>query len=176
MDKVINKYPGSENDSRKIPFQCIDAIQISLLIEKEGLGFYEKAANNVSDSRVREMFLRLAQEEKEHIQNLQSKIQFLQPAIASKSKVSRGLDSFMIKELKGKVFPASETKKTQKYESDLEALDYGIESEKRSINILRQLLQNEQKLDVKAVFSHLIAEEKKHLALLEGLREKFDSK
>ena len=61
----------------------------------------------------------------------------------------------------------------QKYKSDVEALEYGIESEKRSINILSQLLENEKKLDVKAIFSHLMVEEKKHLALLEGLKEKF---
>ena len=51
-------------------------------------------------------------------------------------------------------------------------MEYGIESEKRSIHVLSQLLENEKKLDVKTVFSHLIVEEKRHLALLEGLRKK----
>jgi len=51
-------------------------------------------------------------------------------------------------------------------------LDYGIESEKRSIEILNNLLFNEKKLDVKSIFAHLVAEEKKHLALLEELKTK----
>ena len=173
MDKVINKESGLENYSRTMSFQCIDAIEISLFIEKAGLGFYEKAAKNVSDTRVRDMFLRLAEEERDHMQTLQKKIQFLQPAISGKGKVETRADAFVNEELKGKIFPFSDAETVQKYKSDVEALEYGIESERRSINILGQLLENQTKLDVKTVFSHLLVEEKKHLALLEGLREKF---
>ena len=53
MDKVITKESGSANDSSTMSFQCIDAIEISLFIEKEGLCFYEKAAKNVSEPRVK---------------------------------------------------------------------------------------------------------------------------
>ena len=173
MDKVINKESGLENYSRTMSFQCVDAIEISLFIEKEGLGFYEKAANNVSDPRVRDMFLRLAEEEKDHIQTLQAKIHFLKPVISLKGKIPRRIDSFVNEELKGKIFSASKARTAQKYKSDVEALEFGIESEKRSINILNKLLEKEKKLDVKAVFLHLIVEEKKHLALLEGLKQKF---
>ena len=172
MDKVINEESGVGNYSGTMSFQCIDAIEISLFIEKEGLGFYEKAAKNVFDSRVKDMFLRLADEERDHIQTLQTKIQFLQPAISGKGKATRRADAFINEELKGKIFSASDDRAVHKYKSDAEALEYGIESEKRSIKILNQLLDNEKKLDVKTIFSHLIVEEKKHLAHLEGLREK----
>lgn len=161
-----------DKDSIGKSFQCVDAIEISLFIEKEGLGFYEKAAKNVSDPRVKDMFLRLAEEERDHIQTLQTKVQFLQPAITGKGKTRRRVDSFVSEEIKGKIFPVSETKMVQKFKNDVEALDYGIESEKRSIDILSQLLENEKKLDVKAIFSHLMVEEKKHLALLEDLKKK----
>ena len=172
MDKVINQESRVENYSGTSSFQCIDAIEISLFIENEGLRFYEKAAKNVFDRRVRDMFLRLAEEERSHIQTLQTKIQFLQPAISGKAKATRRVDAFVKEELRGKIFPDSEAQTVRKYKSDVEALEYGIESERRSINILGQLLENQKKLDVKAVFAHLIVEEKKHLALLEGLREK----
>ena len=172
MDKVTNKEPGLENYSRTMSFQCIDAIEISLFIEKEGLGFYEKAAKNVTDPRVRDIFLRLAEEERDHIETLQTKVQFLRPAISGKGKVKTRADAFVNEELKGKIFPSSDAETVQKYKNDVEALEYGIEYEKRSINFLTQLLDKEKKLDVKTIFSHLIVEEKKHLALLEGLREK----
>ena len=81
-------------------FQCLDAIEISLFIEKEGLGFYEKAAQNVSDPKVKDMFTRLAEEEREHIQTLQTKVRFLQPAISGKGKTRRHLDLFVSNELK----------------------------------------------------------------------------
>tara|TARA_Y100001934_G_scaffold264574_1_gene341721 strand:+ start:1291 stop:1812 length:522 start_codon:yes stop_codon:yes gene_type:complete len=172
MDKVINEESRAENFPTTMPFKCIDAIEISLFIEKEGLGFYEKAAKSVLDPRVRDMFLRLAEEERDHIQTLQNKVQFLKPVISGKGKVETRADAFVNEKLKGKIFPSSDAETVQKYKSDVEALEYGIESEKRSINLLTQLLDNEKKLDVKTVFSHLIVEEKKHLALLEGLMEK----
>lgn len=159
-------------DTIEMSFQCADAIEISLFIEKEGLGFYEKAAKNVSDPEVKDMFLRLAEEEREHIQTLQNKGQFLKPAISGNEKTRRRVDSLVNEELKGKIFPASESNLVKKFKSDVEALDYGIESERRSVEILTRLLENEKKLDVKAVFSHLVVEEKKHLALLENLKKK----
>ncbi len=158
-------------DFRDMSLQCVDAVEISLIIEKEGLAFYEKAAKNVLDSRVKDMFLRLAEEERKHIQTLQTKVQFLQPAISGKGKTLRGVDSFVVEQIKGKIFPTFELKALNKFKNDAEALDYGIEVEQRSIETLARLMENEKKLDVKAVFAHLMVEEKKHLALLEDLKE-----
>ena len=169
--KEAPKEPESVKDSRDISLQCVDAVEISLFIEKEGLAFYEKAAKNALDLRVKDMFLRLAEEERIHIQTLQTKIQFLQPAISGKGKSRTHLDLFVSNELKGKIFPASETKAVQNFKSDMEALEFGIESERRSIEVLSSLLENEKKLDVKVIFSHLMVEEKKHLALLEDLKK-----
>ena len=150
------KKPELVKDSKDISLQCVDAVEISLFIEKEGLAFYEKAAKNALDSRVKDMFLSLAEEEREHIQTLQTKIQFLKPVISGKGKTRRSVDIFVNEEIKGKIFPAFEQKAVNKFKKDVEALDYGIESEKRSIEILARLLENEKKLDVKAIFLHLI--------------------
>ena len=160
-------------DSIGISIQCVDAIEISLTIEREGLAFYEKAAKNVLDARVKNIFLLLAEEERKHIQTLQTKAQFLKPAISGQNKPLRRLDSFVSEHIKGKIFPTIELKAVNKFKNDAEALDYGIEAEQRSIETLARLMENEKKLDVKAVFSHLMVEEKKHLALLEDLKEKF---
>ncbi len=157
-------------DSGRMSFQCIDAIEISLFIEKEGLRFYEKGAKNVSDPRVRDIFLRLAEEEREHIQVLQSKVKFLRPVISVKGKSEIKVDSFIRDNLAGKIFSTSESKLAEKFTNAEEALSYGIESEKRSIELLNSLLSNEKKLDVKTIFAHLVTEEKKHLALLEDLK------
>jgi rubrerythrin len=170
----MTKESKSESipDKQTVSFQCLDAIEISLYIEKEGLSFYEKAAKNVSDPRVKNMFTLLAEEEREHIQTLQTKVRFLQPVISGKGKTRKHLDFFVSNELKGKIFSVIETKAVQKFKSDMEALEFGIEAEKRSIEILSSLLENEKKLDVKAIFSHLMVEEKRHLALLKDLKKK----
>ena len=154
----------------KASFQCMDAIEISLFIEKEGLFFYESAGKNIQNPQVREMFSRLADEEREHIQSLQEKSRYLQPAIAGRNRTKEHLTRFIDEELKGKIFPA--TKTLQVIDSDKQALEFGIESEKRSIEMLQSLLEKEKKLDVKAIFSHLLVEEKKHLAMLQELKTK----
>ena len=171
--KEAQKESEVMKDSRDISFQCIDAVEISLFIEKEGLAFYEKAARNVFDSRVKEMFLCLAEEERKHIQALQTKVEFLEPAISRKGKTRRRVDFFFSEQIKGKIFPTFELKVVKKFKNDAEALDYGIEAEQRSIETLARLLEDEKKLDVKAVFLHLMVEEKKHLTLLKDLRENF---
>ena len=123
MDKVSNQESRVENYSGTSSFQCIDAIEISLFIEKEGLRFYEKAMKESSDPRLRDMFLKLAEEEKEHIQTLQTKIKFLETTISRYRKYSSQIVSFLTEELKGKVFPMSETKMAQKYKQDSEVLE-----------------------------------------------------
>ena len=55
--------------------------------------------------------------------------------------------------------------------SDLEALNVGIEAEKRSIEVLNQLIAQEKKMDVRMIFNHLLAEERKHLVALEELKK-----
>jgi rubrerythrin len=152
-------------------FQCVDAIEISLYIEKEGLFFYESAGKKVKDPNIREVFFRLADEEREHIQSLQEKARFLQPAIINQNRSKEHLNRFVTEELKGKVFPALKEASIQNIQSDEQALELGIEAEKRSIKVLQGLLEKERKLDVKAIFSHLMVEEKKHLSLLEDLKK-----
>ena len=160
-------------------FQCIDALEVSLSIEKQGFIFYDKAAKTAVDPRVRAIFSRLANEEKEHIQSLQNKARFLQPALAKKSlsRKSRA-ENFIKNELEGKVFPVpgDENEEGGQVASDLEALNIGIEAEKRSIEVLNQLIVQEKKIDVRMIFNHLLAEERKHLAALEELKLTWDQR
>ena len=153
-------------------FQCSDAIQVSMFIEKQGLLFYEKAAKKAEDPEVKKIFSQLATEEKEHLQSLNAKSQFLQPALKNKSEVRRDVELFIQEEIEGRIFPRlGDVDSDESFPSnDLEAIDIGILSEKRSIKVLSTLLSNEKKIDVRAIFSHLMVEEKKHLALLEQMK------
>lgn len=160
-----------------IGFQCFDAIQLSLFIEKQGLVFYEKAAKNAGDPEIKAVFSRLAEEEKEHIQSLQAKARFLQPVLLKKSNLKKNadVDLYIAREVKGKVFPevCGKGEKIPEPANDMEALEFGIESEKRSIEVLSRLLIEERKIDVRVIFSHLVVEEKRHLAELEKLKQNY---
>jgi len=155
-------------------FQCSDALKISLSIEKEGLAFYKKAAKLAKDPDAKKLFTRLAEEEEEHIQILIGKGHHLRPAISGKHPSSNpDVETLIAKELVGKVFPIAKGKMANvpEVDNDAEALEIGIESEKRSIEFLNQLLMLEKKLDVRAIFSHLMVEEKKHLQALQELKK-----
>lgn len=151
--------------------QCIDAIKVSLCIEKEGLGFYEKAAKRVKSQKVKDMFRKLAEEEKEHIRSLQEKARFLQPVLSRRSEGGH-IDHFISRNLKGKVFPDLKGKSLDlaDFENDERALELGIEAERKSIEALTCFLSSERKIDVRAIFMHLIVEEKRHLQALEELK------
>ena len=152
-------------------FQCSDALQVSMFIEKQGLLFYEKAAKKAEDPEVRKIFSKLAEEEKEHLQSLNAKSRFLQPALKNKSAVRRDVELFIAEQIEGKIFPRLEEVGDENFPvNDLEALEFGILSEKRSIEILSTLLHEEKKIDVRVIFSHLMVEEKKHLAMLEEMK------
>jgi rubrerythrin len=155
-------------------FQCIDALEVSLSIEKQGFLYYDKAAKSAVDPRVRNMFKRLADDEKEHMQSLQNKARFLQPALKSKTLDHKiKVKIFINNEILGKVFPspAEYSSKVCTIGTDLEALNIGIDSEKKSIEILSQLVADEKKMDVRVIFNHLLTEERKHLMVLEELKQ-----
>jgi rubrerythrin len=82
-------------------------------------------------------------------------------------------ENFIKNELIGKVFPVPTDDKNEAcaVENDLEALDIGIDAEKRSIEVLSQLAVDEKKMDVRMIFNHLLIEERKHLAALEELKK-----
>ena len=106
MGKRKSEISEVKTDAVRTSFQCVDAIEISLCIEKEGLLFYESAGKKVQDPQIRDMFSRLAGEEREHIQTLQEKARFLQPAIVSRTRPKEHLQHFIGEDLKGKIFPA----------------------------------------------------------------------
>jgi rubrerythrin len=163
----------NSTENPDIRFHCIDAILVSLSIEKQGLKFYEKAARKSQDPKVQKMFQYLADEEKEHIQTLKEKAQFLQPVLHKKAASRKQVENFIAEKLKGKVFPEMKGGKGADFSSDAEALDLGIQSEQKSIKMLNELLLKEKKLEVRAIFMHLLVEEKRHLACLEELRKSF---
>ena len=67
--------------------------------------------------------------------------------------------------------PGDDKKRTHIAHSDFEALSIGIDAEMRSIEVLSQLIAREKKMDVRMIFNHLLAEEKKHLAVLEEIKK-----
>ncbi|QPJ61784.1 MAG: ferritin family protein [Candidatus Nitronauta litoralis] len=153
----------------EINFQCGDAIQVCMAIEREGISFYEQAIKKARDPKVKDVFRRLGRDERDHSKALQAKWKHLQPAVGKRSPTNEEVNRFIQSEVKGRVFDL-ESLKGPGMQTDLEAVEFGITCEKRSIEVLGFLLEAERKIDVKAIFSHLLVEEKKHLSELEALK------
>ena len=160
----------SSDKNAVVRLQCHEALDLCLSIEKEGVIYYEKASRLANNQKVKKIFSRLAEDEREHSKSLKGKAKFLQPALQKKFEPNDSLESFLQNKVKGKIFPL-DFSQDDSPKSDIEAIEIGIESEKRSIEILLKLLESEKKMDVRVVFSHLLAEEKKHLVALENLKK-----
>jgi len=158
----------------EINFQCGDAIQVCMAIEREGISFYEQAIKKAKDPRVKDVFRRFGRDERDHAKTLQAKWKHLQPAVNKRSPTNEEVNRFIQNEVKGKVFDLDPLQ-VPEMKTDLEAVEYGMACEKRSIEILGYLLNAERKIDVKAIFSHLLVEEKNHLSELETLKAELSS-
>jgi rubrerythrin len=144
-----------------------------MAMEREGIAYYEKAARKVSNAKVRKVLTYLARQEKDHARSLQEKSQFLQPAVQRRAAAKPEVQRFIHDHILGKVFPDGAGKDSEDLiRTDSDAVDIGIQSEKKSIEVLERLMAQVTKIDVRTVFSHLMAEEKKHLTELEALKAK----
>jgi len=164
---------NSNTDKPSPSLQCADAIEISLYIERKGIKFYERALESASAPRVKEIFTRLAQEEQDHKLSLQTKSQFLQPALRGKGIAKKPLDPEIESFVNEQIFKEGffEAIGGGKIENDRQAIEIGIESEKQSIKIFKKLLELEKKMEVRAVFVHLLAEETRHLEILQAAKK-----
>ena len=145
-----------------------------MAIEREGISFYEQAIKKAKDPRVKDVFRRFGRDERDHAKTLQAKWKHLQPAVNKRSPTNEEVNRFIQNEVKGKVFDLDPLQ-VPEMKTDLEAVEYGMACEKRSIEILGYLLNAERKIDVKAIFSHLLVEEKNHLSELETLKAELSS-
>ena len=87
-----------------VNFQCGDAIQVCMAIEREGISFYEQAVRKVTHPKVKEVFRRLAREERDHSKTLQEKWKHVQPAVQKRSPFNEEVSAFIQNQVKGKVF------------------------------------------------------------------------
>ncbi|CAI2717312.1 ferritin family protein [Nitrospina watsonii] len=156
-------------DELKVSLQCSDALEICMAMEREGIAYYEKAVRRTTDERVRQVFQRLAGDERDHARTLKEKSIFLQPAVQRRTPEKPEVQQFIRQQILGKVFPDAESQDASRW-TDAEALEVGIQAEQNSIEILERLIAQVTKIDVRTVFSHLLAEEKRHLEQLQALK------
>jgi Fur family ferric uptake transcriptional regulator len=135
-----------------------DALRIAVATERSGLAFYTRAANIATDPRGREIFRRLADDEKEHLGTLEKRYAEL---IASDPTLESRPTFLFFKGAAQGIF-AEGTEKLREGMDDLRALIIGIRCERDSHKFFKKYGERFEDSEGKRIFLEFAAEEKDH--------------
>lgn len=144
----------------------MQGLLLAIDIEKNGYSFYTEAAKQTEDPRGCAMFTRLAQDETRHLEWLTKHKESLERSGQwEKTEQLKAIPS-----LAHRVFPQFSGKPTTKKDKtrELEALRRGIQAEKDSIALYREMTEKIEDPSAKATFNRLAKEEENHFYLLQA--------
>ena len=139
-----------------------DALRMAIATERSGLDFYSRGAELVQDTRARQVFKRLSDEETDHLGTLEARYQELlsedpdlesYPTFLFFKGAANGLFASGAEELGGVV-------------DDREALMIGIRCERASHQFFKRYGQRFEDSEGKRIFLEFADEEREHLELL----------
>ena len=148
-----------------------DALEMAMTNERHGLHFYNHALEATRDPVTREVFTRLAAEEKEHLQVLQAEFDALRhshPWLDNEP----ALLQFDYERLES-IFPKGREHIRQMVRSarPTEALQAAMDAERRSYEFFRHYANRVDKPQGRAIFEQFAHDEERHLAVI---REAYD--
>ncbi len=141
------------------------ALDIAIEREKGTHDFYSQAAEVTHDTRGKEMFVCLAQQELGHFNSLR---RLKEALLESDSEIKLGclsaadskvIESIPKSEASGEVTIAT---------TAIEALQISMQAERASIELYRRMEKSTTDAGAKMMFGELVAEEQAHLLLLEA--------
>ena len=140
-----------------------DALRMAIATERSGLAFYTRAAKLARDPRGREVFLRLAGEEQEHLGKLETRYQELLAA----DPALEGQPTFLFfKGAANGLFAAGAEELKKKGMDDRQALRIGIRCERGSHRFFKRYGERFEESEGKRIFLEFAAEERDHYNLL----------
>ena len=144
----------------------LDILRNALEMEAEGKAFFERVAEMMKHPRAKEMFVSLAKQENRHIEVLGGELKRLEDgddwaSLEEMRSVGSGIS-------KVAVFQDRQFKrlKLRPDAGELEALNIGIEVEKKSIDYYRSAGSQVSNPKAKEIFNWLVGEEAGHLTIL----------
>jgi rubrerythrin len=139
-----------------------DALRMAIATERSGLEFYTRAATLTTDPRGRNVFERLAAEEREHLSTLQTRYRELM----EKDPQLESRPTFLFfKGAASGLFEAG-ANKLRKGVDDRQALLIGIECERGSHEFFKRYGERFEDSEGKQIFLEFADEERAHLDLL----------
>jgi len=150
-----------------------DVLNFAVRIEEDGEVFYRKAALVAEGAEIKKLFIRLADEEIGHkkiFQNMLSKLEEYTPAESYNGEYMAYLRDY----IDDKVVFKKEAKENQfpDVHDTLSAIDFAIQRELDSILYYQELKQSIMEKH-RTIVDNIIAEERKHFALLAEVKKNY---
>jgi Fur family ferric uptake transcriptional regulator len=139
-----------------------DALRIAIATERSGLEFYSRASRAARDARGRAVFLKLAEEEREHLGKLESRYQRL---IGQDARLESRPTFLFFKGAANGLF-SSGAEQVARGVDDLQALMIGIRCERTSHRFFKRYGEKFEDSEGKQIFLEFASEERAHLELL----------
>jgi Fur family ferric uptake transcriptional regulator len=139
-----------------------DALRVAIATERSGLAFYTRAASLTQDARGRATFLKLAEEEKEHLAKLEARYKELlrqDPLLESRP-------TFLFFKGAASGLFAAGTEELSRGVDDRKALMIGIRCERSSHRFFKRYGERFEDSEGKRIFLEFADEERQHLDLL----------
>src|SRR5262249_23726381 len=139
-----------------------DALRMAIATERSGLDFYTRAAGMTKDARGREVFHRLAEEEKERLGRLQKRYREL----SAQDPLLESRPTFLFFKGAASGLFAEGAEELRKGVNDEQALLIGIRCERGSHQFFKRYGERFEDSEGKQVFLEFAEEEKAHFDLL----------
>ncbi len=156
------RAPTDDGSNSELLF-ARDAMRIAIATERSGLEFYSRGARLVKDPRGKEVFQRLAQEEKHHLSELEGRYQDL----LKKDPQLESRPTFLFfKGAANGLFAAGADQLRRDGVDDREALRIGIRCERASHRFFKRYGERFEDSEGKQIFLEFAEEERAHLEML----------
>ena len=150
-------------------FSKMEVIEMAKDIEKRGLDFYRSQADKTDNQEVRELFLRLAGDEKDHFERFNNIGKSIKENSDYKEDhvYNEEVSTYLNALVEFAIFPGDELI-DKEFDSMEEVLKLAIQAEKDSILLYTEMVDNHSG-DTVDIINKLIDEEKQHLLDLVNL-------
>ncbi|MDH4099438.1 MAG: ferritin family protein [Nitrospirota bacterium] len=156
-----------------INFNDIEALNISMNLEKEGQAFYAGAADAVRNPEIKKVFNFLAAEEADHYEMAKKLYEaHYKPELYS-GEDELIMDDYLKRVVDAGVFPKADNIGTviANIRSDAEAIEMAFKAEVDTMKFFSDAMRNTNLPEGKEIFKELIDQEKEHIRMLEVFRD-----
>jgi rubrerythrin len=150
-------------------------IDYAMKQEREGMTFYNKASRKFKDKDLMKLFVKLAGEEKKHLESFKSLKDKVQKKNVDESFRSTGVDESLEALIKAGLFPdVAMSKQIDKIKSVADVCALAMKAEKDAILLYSELAKVSIDKEQKNMFTKIIKEEKSHIAMVSAVRADYD--